>query len=111
MNEFGLKAAHATVADLGLKNVSDAHWNLSPAELVEDTIIKGEGVLTDTGALAVDTSHPHGALSAAFFHTHHYANDACLLRCSEFVRCWGNKRHATDVVGTRAFDPKPKSPA
>ncbi|MEO0312273.1 MAG: phosphoenolpyruvate carboxykinase [Bacteroidota bacterium] len=55
MNEFGLKAKDASIADLGLKNVADAYWNLSPAELVEETIIRGEGMLTDTGALAVDT--------------------------------------------------------
>ncbi len=54
-NEFGLKAKDATIVDLGLKNVADAYWNLSPAELVEETIIRGEGMLTDTGALAVDT--------------------------------------------------------
>ena len=55
MNEFGIKAKDATVASLGLKHVSAAYWNLNPAELVEETIIRGEGVLTDTGALAVDT--------------------------------------------------------
>lgn len=55
MNEFGFKAKDATIADLGLKHVADAYWNLSPAELVEETIICGEGMLTDTGALAVDT--------------------------------------------------------
>ena len=55
MNEFGLKAKDATIADLGIKNVEDAYWNLSPAELVEEAIIRGEGVLTDKGALAVDT--------------------------------------------------------
>ncbi len=55
MNEFGLKAKEAKIADLGLKHVADAYWNLSPAELVEETIIRGEGILTDTGALAVDT--------------------------------------------------------
>ena len=55
MNEFGIKAKDATIADLGLKYVEDAYWNLTPAELVEETIIRGEGVLTDTGALAVDT--------------------------------------------------------
>ncbi len=55
MNEFGLKAKEATIADLGIKYVEDAYWNLSPAELVEETIIRGEGVLTDKGALAVDT--------------------------------------------------------
>ncbi|REJ81587.1 MAG: phosphoenolpyruvate carboxykinase (ATP) [Bacteroidetes bacterium] len=55
MNEFGFKAKEASVADLGLKNVLDAYWNLTPSELVEESIIRGEGVLTDTGALAVDT--------------------------------------------------------
>src|SRR6185436_8537122 len=55
MNEFGLRAKGASVADMGLKNVADAYWNLSPAELVEETIILGQGMLTDTGALAVDT--------------------------------------------------------
>ena len=55
MNEFGLKAKDATIADLGIKYVEDAYWNLTPAELVEESIIRGEGVLTDKGALAVDT--------------------------------------------------------
>jgi len=55
MNEFGLKAKDASIADFGLKHVADAYWNLTPAELVEETIIRGEGMLTDTGALAVDT--------------------------------------------------------
>ncbi|HXC03392.1 MAG TPA: phosphoenolpyruvate carboxykinase (ATP) [Bacteroidia bacterium] len=55
MNEYGLKAKDATVASLGLKNVSAAYWNLNPSELVEETIILGQGVLNDTGALAIDT--------------------------------------------------------
>ncbi|MBK5285416.1 MAG: phosphoenolpyruvate carboxykinase (ATP), partial [Bacteroidia bacterium] len=55
MNEFGIKAKTASVADIGLKHVEDAYWNLTPAELVEETIIRGEGMLTDMGALAVDT--------------------------------------------------------
>ncbi len=40
---------------LGLKNIAAALWNLSPAELVEETILAGQGQLTSTGALAVDT--------------------------------------------------------
>ena len=55
MNEYGLKNPKASVADLGLKNVAAAHWNLSVPELVEEVIVKGEGQLADTGALAVDT--------------------------------------------------------
>lgn len=55
MNEFGIKAPHASLANIGLKNISTAYWNLSPAELAEETILNGEGEFTDTGALAVDT--------------------------------------------------------
>ncbi len=55
MNEYGIKNPKASVADLGLKNVATAYWNLSPAELVEETILQGMGELTDTGALAIDT--------------------------------------------------------
>ena len=32
-----------------------AYWNLHPSELVEETIIRGQGELTDVGALAIDT--------------------------------------------------------
>src|SRR6201988_3408699 len=55
MNEFGIKPKDQSLAQLGLGNVEAAYWNLHPAELVEETIIRGEGILTDTGALAVDT--------------------------------------------------------
>ena len=55
MNEIGLKAEGASVAQLGLSNVEMAFWNLHPSELVEETILRGEGVLTDVGALAIDT--------------------------------------------------------
>lgn len=55
MNEFGKKANGANLDYLGLKNVAVAYWNLAPAELVEDTILNGQGVLSSTGALAVDT--------------------------------------------------------
>jgi phosphoenolpyruvate carboxykinase (ATP) len=55
MDEYGLRAEGASVADLGLKNVAAAYWNLTPAELVEETLINGQGALTDNGALAVDT--------------------------------------------------------
>lgn len=55
MNEFGIKAKDASLASMGLENVETAYWNLTPSELVEATIIRGEGYLTDTGALAVDT--------------------------------------------------------
>ncbi|MEI6815457.1 MAG: phosphoenolpyruvate carboxykinase (ATP) [Bacteroidota bacterium] len=55
MNEYGTKSDSASLEALGLQHVANAYWNLSPAELVEETILLEQGVLTDTGALAVDT--------------------------------------------------------
>ena len=55
MNEFGIKPKDQDLKSLGLGNVEAAYWNLHPSELVEETICRGEGVLTDTGALAIDT--------------------------------------------------------
>ena len=55
MDEYGRKAPKASISALGLGNVSAAYWNLDPAQLVEDTIVRGEGVLANNGALAIDT--------------------------------------------------------
>lgn len=55
MKEKGFKTKGASLSDLGLENVSIANWNLSPAELVQETLVKGQGILNDTGALCVDT--------------------------------------------------------
>ena len=40
---------------IGLSGLGQQFWNLSPSELIEDSIITGDGMLTDTGALAIDT--------------------------------------------------------
>lgn len=56
MNEFGKRGNNADLkATIGLENLANVFWNLTPAELVEDTIINGQGVLTDTGAIAIET--------------------------------------------------------
>ncbi len=55
MNEFGIKGKSADLSKMGFKNLASINWNLSPAELVEDTIVLGEGNLSDTGAIAVET--------------------------------------------------------
>ncbi len=36
-------------------NPATVHWNLSPTELIERAVQTGEGVLVDSGALAIDT--------------------------------------------------------
>ncbi|MBM3427170.1 MAG: phosphoenolpyruvate carboxykinase (ATP) [Bacteroidetes bacterium] len=55
MNHVGIRPKGATLDYLGLKNLATAFWNLSPAELVEETITLGQGSITNTGALSVDT--------------------------------------------------------
>ncbi len=55
MNEFGSKPSTSNLKELGLGNVANAFWNLTPADLVEETIINGMGVLADSGAIAIDT--------------------------------------------------------
>lgn len=55
MMEYGQKPANADLSKLGLGNVENAFWNLTPAELIEETILNGQGILTDTGALAIET--------------------------------------------------------
>ncbi len=55
MNNYGKRAENASLEPIGLTHLGNCFWNLTPAELVEDTIILGEGVLTDTGAVAIET--------------------------------------------------------
>jgi phosphoenolpyruvate carboxykinase (ATP) len=55
MTHVGIRPEGANLDYLGLKNVGTAFWNLSPAELVEETITLGQGSITNTGALSVDT--------------------------------------------------------
>ena len=55
MSDFGFQPKTANLKELGLNNVSNSFWNLTPAELVEETICRGMGILADTGAIAIDT--------------------------------------------------------
>lgn len=43
------------LVNIGLKSMENVRYQLSPEELVQDTLRIGEGVLTDTGALAINT--------------------------------------------------------
>lgn len=40
---------------LGLQKTESVHYQSTPEELVQDTLRMGEGILTDTGALAINT--------------------------------------------------------
>lgn len=44
-----------TVVKLGLQHVESIHYQSTPEELIQDTLRMGEGVLTDSGALAIRT--------------------------------------------------------
>ncbi|WP_044002291.1 phosphoenolpyruvate carboxykinase (ATP) [Hymenobacter swuensis] len=48
-------AANVRLAPLGISHAAQVHLNLTPAELVEHALRRGEGTLTDTGALMADT--------------------------------------------------------
>ena len=55
MEKFGIKNPTATLETVGIKKCKKAHWNLSPESLVEESIKRGLGVLSDTGALVINT--------------------------------------------------------
>ncbi|WP_439882994.1 phosphoenolpyruvate carboxykinase (ATP) [Pontibacter sp. MBLB2868] len=55
MKETGHKSNAVGLESIGIKEAKEVLWNLTPAELVEEAIKNGEGVLTNTGALMCDT--------------------------------------------------------
>ena len=55
MKHVGNTPFDARLDAVGLEGVGRAHWNLPPAKLILQTLLRGEGVLTDQGALAIKT--------------------------------------------------------
>ena len=55
MNELGLVPNTSNLEELGLGKIDKAHWNLTPEELTQKTIDLGQGKLSDTGALVINT--------------------------------------------------------
>lgn len=51
----GIKSTVAGLESIGILDTGIQNWNLSPAELVEETIKRGQGVLADNGGLCVST--------------------------------------------------------
>ncbi len=55
MSFTGIKNPKASLSHYGIENPSNEYWNLTPEEWMEHTIKKDLGVLSDTGALTVNT--------------------------------------------------------
>ncbi|MGB1039832.1 MAG: phosphoenolpyruvate carboxykinase (ATP), partial [Flavobacteriales bacterium] len=55
MDQLGLVPKTSNLKELGLENINKAYWNLSPAELTQETLNLNQGVLSDTGALVINT--------------------------------------------------------
>lgn len=55
MIEFGIKSKVSGLQALGITQVKEAWWNLSPSQLTEMALQNNEGKLTSTGALMCDT--------------------------------------------------------
>lgn len=54
-HQIGFRKNDTVIKELGLKQFKTAYWNLDVPQLVTQTLIRQQGVLTDTGALMVDT--------------------------------------------------------
>ncbi len=55
MNQTGRRSEDSGIENHGIHKASRVNWNLSPAELIEQTISKGQGSLADSGGLVVST--------------------------------------------------------
>ncbi len=54
-NIVGRRPHSATLEAIGLTGYQTAYWNLTPEELVEETLKRGMGELSDQGAIVVST--------------------------------------------------------
>lgn len=55
MEKIGIKNPSSNLQLLGIDKVNRAFWNLTPEVLIAQSLCRGIGVLSDTGALAVST--------------------------------------------------------
>jgi phosphoenolpyruvate carboxykinase (ATP) len=55
MNLNGLKNPSADLSTIGISGYNEIFWNLTPEELIEHTIRLNQGILTDSGALSINT--------------------------------------------------------
>ncbi|MBX2842965.1 MAG: phosphoenolpyruvate carboxykinase (ATP) [Flammeovirgaceae bacterium] len=55
MRQDGIRSKISDLYSIGIKSAK-VHWNYTPAELYEEIMRRDEGMMTDTGAVMVDTS-------------------------------------------------------
>lgn len=55
MNELGIRSKIYSLADSGITNAKNVHWNMPLAVLYEQTIKRGEGEIASSGGLVVKT--------------------------------------------------------
>jgi phosphoenolpyruvate carboxykinase (ATP) len=55
MKDIGIRNTNADLGSLGILNYKRAFWNLTAEQLIEETIKREQGVLSDTGAISVKT--------------------------------------------------------
>ncbi|MCB0509809.1 MAG: phosphoenolpyruvate carboxykinase (ATP) [Bacteroidetes bacterium] len=55
MAVHGKKTANSSLEEMGLSNLKNEFWNLSPEELANETVSLHQGVFADNGAVAVNT--------------------------------------------------------
>ena len=60
MNELGFNPSNATIADFGINNAGNVHWNLNPEELAVLSVNNNLAKFTDSGALAIETGEFRG---------------------------------------------------
>ena len=53
--QIGFRSNDNVLIELGFKTFRTAYWNLDVPHLITETLLRKQGVLTDTGALMVDT--------------------------------------------------------
>lgn len=65
----------------GLQNLGTVHWNLTPAALIEQIIMRKEAILAKSGAVVVDTGK----------HTGRSPNDKFIVNSPKIEKeiCWG----------------------
>ncbi len=57
---MSIMMSRKALADYGLVNLGNVHWNLSPAVLIEHALARKEGILASNGALTASTGSHTG---------------------------------------------------